>query len=151
MTVATSSRMAILILAAWFMLGAAVAQPPPPGSGVPRFPPDIVPPEVLGLRDALRVDAAHYQLEFENERMRVLRLTLKADESSRLHDSRDALVICVKECHVRLISPTGRVEDVHIEAGKSRWIFGESRSEKNLSTQPAEILFVEPKAGPGSK
>jgi hypothetical protein len=44
-----------------------------------RFPPDIVPPEVLKGKDALAADPKHYQLELENDRMRVLRLTLKPD------------------------------------------------------------------------
>ncbi len=61
-----------------------------------EFPPDIVPPEVVKGKDALAADPQHYKLELENDRMRVLRLTLKADEVAPVHDDRDALFVCIK-------------------------------------------------------
>jgi hypothetical protein len=109
------------------------------------FPPDIVPPEVVKGKDALAADPKHYKLEFENERMRVLRLTLKGDEAVPVHDDRDALFVCVKECHVRLTRPGERSQDIHLQAGESRWIYGDTRSEKNLGTQPLEMLVIETK------
>ena len=110
-----------------------------------EFPPDIVPPEVLKGKDALAADPKHYKLEFENEHMRVLRLTLKADEAVPVHDDRDALFVCIKECHIRLTRPGGRGQDMHLQAGESRWIYGDTRSEKNLSSQPLELLVIETK------
>ncbi len=114
------------------------------------FPPDIVPPEVVKGKDALAADPKHYQLEFENDRMRVLRLTLKADEAVPVHDDRDALFVCIaagsdKACHLRLTIPGGRSQDIHLQAGASRWIYGDTRSEKNLGTQPVELLVIETK------
>jgi hypothetical protein len=92
------------------------------------FPPDIIPPEVLKGKDALAADPRHYKLEFENDHMRVLRLTLKADEAVPVHDDRDALFVCIKECHIRLTRPGGRGQDIHLQAGESRWIYGDTRS-----------------------
>lgn len=110
------------------------------------FPPDIVPPEVLKGRDALTADPKHYKLELENDRMRVLRLKLKADEAVPVHDDREALLVCVvKDCHVRLARPGGRSQDMHMQAGESRWIYADTRSEKNLSSEPLEMLVIEPK------
>jgi beta-alanine degradation protein BauB len=112
----------------------------------PQYPPpDVIPPEVLKTRDVLRVDTMHYRLDFENDKMRVLRLTLKPSETVPMHDDKDALVVCLKECHVRFTSPNGRPEDIHMEPGASRWIYGETRSERNLGTKPVEMLFVETK------
>jgi hypothetical protein len=110
------------------------------------FPPDIIPPEVLKSRDPLQTDPQHYRLEFENEKMRVLRLTMKPSEVVPMHDDKDALVVCLNECHLRFTSPNGRSEEVHMEAGASRWIYGDSRSEKNLGTKPVEMLFIETKS-----
>ena len=118
------------------------AQLRPPG----LFPPDIVPPEVVKGKDALAADSKHYKLEFENDRMRVLRLTLKGDEAVPVHDDREALFVCLKECHVRLTRPGDRSsQDIHLQAGESRWIYGDTRSEKNLSSQPLEMLIIETK------
>jgi len=114
------------------------------------FPPDIVPSEVLKGKDALATDPKHYKLELENDRMRVLRLTLKSDEVAPVHDDRDALFVCIavgsdKACHLRLTRPGGRSQDIHMQAGESRWIYADTRSEKNLSSQPLEMLVIEPK------
>src|SRR6516162_1575340 len=76
-----------------------------------RAHPDIVPKEVLEDTDALRADPTHYHLEFENNIMRVLRLTLKGRESVPIHDAKDALVVCLKECHLRLTYPDKRIQD----------------------------------------
>lgn len=109
-----------------------------------EFPPDIVPPEVVKGKDAFTADPKHYKLDTENDRMRVLRLKLKADEAVPVHDDRDALFVCVvKDCHLRLARPGGRSQDVHLQAGESRWIYADTRSEKNLSSEPLEMLVIE--------
>jgi len=114
--------------------------------GQTAFPPDIVPPEALARRDPLKIDAQHYHLDFENEHVRVIRLTLKADESVPLHDDVDAVAVCMQECHLRFTEPGGRhIQDVHMQSGETRWIYGDTRSAKNLNTQPMEMLFIEMK------
>jgi hypothetical protein len=115
-----------------------------------EFPPDIVPPEVVKGKDALQADPKHYKLELENDRLRVLRLTLKGDEAVPVHDDRDALFVCIavgsdKACHIRLTPPGGRSQDIHMQAGDSRWIYADTRSEWNLGTQPLELLVIETK------
>ena len=115
-----------------------------------RFPPDIVPPEVLRGKDALAADPKHYKIELENEHVRVLRLTLKGDETVPVHDDQDALFVCIavssdKACHLRLTRPGGRSQDIHMQAGESRWIYADTRSEKNISNQPLELLVIETK------
>ena len=112
----------------------------------PQFPPDIVSPEVLARRDPLKVDANHYRLDFENERVRVIRLTLKADEAVPMHDDVDAMAVCIQECHLRFTEPAGRIQDVHMETGETRWLWGDTHSAKNLNTQPMEMVFIEMKA-----
>ena len=110
-----------------------------------RAHPDIVPKEVLEDTDALRADPTHYHLEFANNVMRVLRLTLKGGESVPIHDAKDALVVCLKECHLHLTYPDKRIQDIHIEEGKTRWVYGNMRTETNLSLEPLEMLLIEQK------
>jgi hypothetical protein len=108
------------------------------------FPPEIAPPG-LTFRDVLRVDPVHYAKDFENDRTRVLRLHLKADEMVPQHDAYDGLFVCLRECHLRLTDPAGKLQDVHLENGQTRWIGGGTRTEKNLGTQFVEMLFIEQK------
>ena len=100
-------------------------------------------PKNFTFRDVLAVDPIHYRKELENDRVRVLRLNLKADESVPVHEALDGLFVCLRECHLRLTDPHGYVQDIHLEDGKSRWIGGGTRSEKNLSTHAVEMLFIE--------
>jgi hypothetical protein len=127
--------------------GCLIAQQP---ITIPSHP-EVVPKEVLEGVDALRADPSHYHLEFENDEVRVLRLTLKGDESVPLHDGRDALVVCLKECHLRFTYPDKRTQDIHVERGKTRWVFGNTRTETNLSPEPLEALFIEQKTTESSK
>ena len=109
-----------------------------------RTPPFPTRPEiVLPPNDILKIDSKHYRLEFENERARALRVTLGPGETVPMHNAEAATLVCLTECHVRFTPPSGRVEDVHMEAGQTRWIWDENRSEKNLSTHPAEMLLIE--------
>ncbi len=132
-----------LLLLAVVAMGAYGQQQFQPGL---RFPPDIVPPEVFARRDPLQLDPIHYRLDFENEHVRAIRLTLKADEAVPMHDDVDALVVCILECHLRFTTPAGHIQDVHMESGESRWLYGDRHSAKNLNTNSMEMLFIEVKA-----
>jgi len=49
----------------------------------PQDRPEIIPPGVLADRDPVRVDPQHFKLDFQNERVRVVRLTMKGSEGSQ--------------------------------------------------------------------
>ena len=147
-------------------LSAAVA------SAQNEFPPEIIPPNFTH-RDVLTVDRIHYREDLRNDQVRVLHLNLKGEESVPLHDANDGLFVCLKECHLRLADPGGHIQDIHLGNGQSRWIGAGTRTdkrtgcggrrqtlaeqhfqppaaarscafpEKNLSTQPVEMLFIE--------
>jgi hypothetical protein len=109
-----------------------------------RMGPELIAPDVF--RDALTVDPKHYRLDMENDRVRVLRLTLQGDEAVPVHDDRAGLLVCVTECHIRCTRPDGRVQDIHLQAGETRWVSEDTRSLKNLSPMPMEMLYIEMKS-----
>jgi hypothetical protein len=132
-----------LFLFVVFALGAYGQRPFPPER---LFPPDIVSPEVFARRDPLKIDSKHYHLDFENEHVRAIRLTLKADEAVPMHDNVDALAVCIQECHLRFTWPDGHIQDVHMESGETRWLYGDTHSTRNLNTNPMEMVFIEVKS-----
>jgi len=132
-----------LLLLGLLALGANGQRGVQPGT---RFPPDIVPPEVFARRDPLTIDPKHYHLDFENEHVRAIRLTLKADEAVPVHDDVDALAVCIEECHLRFTRADGHIQDVHMESGETRWLYGDTHSAKNLNTNPMEMVLIEVKA-----
>ena len=96
-------------------------------------------------RDALSVDSRHYRLQFENDRTRVLALTLDVNEAVPIHDDPDTLFICISEsCHLRCEQPDGYVAYFHMQdSGQIRWIRAQTRSEKNVGTGKLEMVAVE--------
>ena len=106
-----------------------------------KLPPEFIPPDVTHP-DPLN-DHAHFEKQFENGRTRVLRLHLAPDDVSKLYETADGLFICMRECHIRLLDPTGHDQDIHLQDEESRWVWSGIRRVKNLSTHPVEMLFVE--------
>jgi len=100
---------------------------------------------VLADRDPVRVDPQHFKLGFQNERVRVVRLTMKGSEGSPMHEEPDILAVCLKECYVRLTRPDGKTQDLHMQTGDTRWVWEDTQSERNLSTAPLEMLLIEMK------
>ncbi len=100
--------------------------------------------------DALSVDPRHYRLQFENDRTRVLMLTLNVNEVVPMHDDPDTLFVCVSEsCHIRFTQPDGYVADFHMQdSGQTRWIRAETRSERNVGIEKLEMIAVEFKQTP---
>ena len=109
----------------------------------PRMGPELIAPDVF--RDALTVDPKHYRLDMENDKVRVLRLTLQGDDVVPTHADRAGLLVCVNECHIRFTRPDGRAQDIHLQAGETRWVSEDTRSAKNLSPMSMEMLYIEMK------
>jgi len=131
-----------MIRAAFFLVFAVVVAAQNFPANRFRMPPEIV----LPPKDILNIDPQHYRLEFENDQVRALRVTLGPNEVVPMHEAAAATLVCITECHVRFTPPNGRVQDVHLEAGQTRWIWDEMRSEKNLSTHKLEMLLIEMKS-----
>jgi hypothetical protein len=105
--------------------------------------PEIIPPGFLADRDPAVIDPQHFKVDLQNDRVRVVHLTMKAGEGSPMHESQTFLAVCIKECHLRLTKPNGKIQDLHMQAGDSRWVWEDTRSEKNLGNDPLEMLLIE--------
>ena len=108
------------------------------------FPPDIISQEELP-RDIVRVASTHVRVDFENDRTRVLRLTLGAGESIPLHDDRAGVLVCIAGCRIRFTMPDGKTQDVELKAGETRWMPEARRVTRNLADGPVEMLYIESK------
>ena len=108
------------------------------------FPPDIISQEELP-RDVVRVASTHVRVDFENDRTRVLRLTLGAGESIPLHDDRAGVLVCIAGCRIRFTMPDGKTQDVELKAGETRWMPEARRVTRNLADGPVEMLYIESK------
>src|SRR5450756_586478 len=113
------------------------------------YPPRTFPPEIISQdelpRDIVRVASHHVRVDFENDRTRVLRLTLGAGESIPLHDDRAGVLVCIAGCRMRLTTPDGKAQDVELKAGETRWLPDARRVTRNLADGPVEMLYIESK------
>ena len=81
--------------------------------------------------DPVAVDAAHYQVEFENEHVRVLRVQFGPHEKGQMHEHiLNRVVLYLND------QTNGKADDVRI-AGRA------THAEENTSAQPAYRIAVE--------
>ena len=120
------------------------AQPDPRMPPVRNFPPDLVPQNVIN-RDILRLGSSHVSVDFENDRARVLRLTLAAGESIPIHDDRAGVLVCVAGCRLRFTRPDGQSQDIELKPGETRWMPDARHATLDIGDAPVELLYIEPK------
>ena len=129
-----------------FAIGALplAAQPDLRAFPARNFPPEIISQEELP-RDIVRVAPAHVRVDFENDRTRVLRLSLGAGEAIPAHDDRAGVLVCIAGCRIRFTLPDGKTQDVELKAGETRWMPDSRRVTRNLADGPVEMLYIESK------
>jgi quercetin dioxygenase-like cupin family protein len=75
-------------------------------------------------QDPVKVDPKHYKVEFENDQVRVLRITYGPHEKSVMHDHPAAQVIYLTDAHVKFGLPGGKSEEQQGKAGQTAWAPG---------------------------
>lgn len=102
-------------------------------------------------QDPVKVDPAHYKVEFENARMRVLRIRYGPRERSVMHGHPASIGVHLTDAHARFTFPDGKTDELHVRAGEIRSYPAGEHLPENLGDQPLELVFVEPKARPVAK
>ena len=69
-------------------------------------------------QDPVMVDPKHYTVEFENDRVRVLRIKYGPGEKSVMHIHPASVAVFLTEGHTRFTYPGGKVEDIKTQAGQ---------------------------------
>ena len=118
-----------------WVIAASLALAAVPGSGV-------------RAQDAVAADPAHYTIEFENERVRVLRVVYGPGEKSVMHQHTDAVAVYLTDGHLRITLPDGRTGEPHVKAGQSMWHPAGAHLIENLGDTRFELVLTELKAPP---
>lgn len=107
--------------------------------------------------DALLASPEQYKLEFENEFVRVIRVTYgpHAKMVMHQHPAPGGIIVTLTDQDALITAPDGTSREVHYKAGQFRWAVstpGADRSsqsahqEENLSDKPFEMIRIEPKS-----
>jgi len=106
----------------------------------------VVVPSVMA-QDPVKVDPNHYKVEFENSRVRVLRIKVGPGEKTPMHSHPDSVLIFQTDGRVKFSYSGGRTEETPMKAGEVIWTPAVKHSGENLGDQPIEVIQVELKAG----
>lgn len=99
-------------------------------------------------QDAVKVDPKHYKVEFENELVRVLRITYGPGEKSVMHEHPPNVAVFLADIHGRFTLPDGKTADANEKAGSTQWNAGGKHLPENVGDKPFELVLVEVKSKP---
>lgn len=98
--------------------------------------------------DSPTADAAHHKVEFENERVRVVRWSLAPHEKTALHQHPALVSVLLTDMNAKATAPDGKTSEIHAKAGSAAWRGPVTHVVENVADQPVAGILVEPK-GPG--
>jgi hypothetical protein len=94
-------------------------------------------------QDAVKVDPKHYKVEFENDKVRVLRITYGPHEKSVMHDHPANVAIFLTDGQARFTLPDGKTQDAPVKIGTTEWDGGGKHLPENIGDKPFELILVE--------
>ena len=93
--------------------------------------------------DAVEVDPEHYSVEFENDRVRVLRIKYGPGEKSVMHSHKDSVAVLLTEGNFNMTLADGTVINDKQTAGSASWADAGDHLPENLNDAPAEVVLIE--------
>lgn len=103
-------------------------------------------PQETSASDPVQVDPKHYTVEFENEKVRVLRIKFGPHEKSKMHRHPPLVGVFLTPHHSRHTFSDGRLEDMRGNTGDVRYMDAIEHAPENASDTPMELIAVELKS-----
>ncbi len=94
-------------------------------------------------QDATKVDSAHYKVEFENDQVRVLRISYGAHEKSVMHEHPAGISVFLTDGKGQFTYPDGKTEEISWSAGQTIWVSATKHQPENLTDKPFELIQIE--------
>lgn len=101
------------------------------------------------VRDAVRVDPARYKIDFENDRVRVVRLGFGPREKGLMVMHPPRVLVTLTDVAVKLLFDDGHRDERGAPAGVAGWLDTETLQTENAAAEPLEVVLVEPKSSRG--
>jgi len=99
-------------------------------------------PSVLA-QDPTKVDSKHYKVDFENSRVRIVRVHYGPHEKSVMHRHPDAIAIFQNDGKVKFTFPGGKTEEREMKAGQALFTPAVRHLPENLTDNDMEVILVE--------
>jgi len=96
-----------------------------------------------GKADPVKVDPKHYKVEFENEKVRVLRISYGPGEKSVMHYHPSGVAVYLTDGKTRMTMPDGKSQVSTTKAGTIDWAPAGSHLPQNVGDKHFELILVE--------
>ena len=93
--------------------------------------------------DPVKADPSHYKVEFENDRIRVLRIRYEAGEKSVMHSHPESVAVVLSQGKVAFDFPDGRHHEADVKTGDVHWHPAGEHLPHNVGDSVLEVLMVE--------
>jgi quercetin dioxygenase-like cupin family protein len=93
--------------------------------------------------DPVKVDSKHYRVEFENERVRVVRIKYRPGEKSVMHGHPESVAVFLTDARAKFTYPDGKTEDISAKAGEVLHMDAFTHLPESTSKKPFELIQVE--------
>ena len=100
-------------------------------------------PDIPAGQDSTAVDPDHYTTEFENDRVRILRIAYGPGDESVMHYHPDTVAVFLTDHAVQMTMPDGSTSEVTASAGDALFIPAGPHRPKNISDGLWELVLVE--------
>jgi translation initiation factor IF-1 len=100
-------------------------------------------------QDPAKIDPAHYKVELENDRVRVLHVTVEANGKLEVNELGDAVVVPLRDYESTLKTANGETKLERV-SGKPAWVPA-GRREVEAGSRGVDALLIEIKHGAGPK
>ena len=106
---------------------------------------------ILRAQDAVKVDAKHYTVAFENDQVRVLKAHYGPGEKSSMHSHPNTVAVFVSDTKGKFTFPDGKSEDFNAKAGDVIWNDARVHLPENTGAKAFDVILVELKGKPSAK
>jgi quercetin dioxygenase-like cupin family protein len=98
---------------------------------------------LAAAEDSVAVDPKHYKVEFQNDRIRVLRIKYGPGEKSVMHGHPANIAVFLTAGQAKMTTPDGKTNVLAMKAGQVQWADKEKHLPENAGSKPFELILVE--------
>ena len=99
---------------------------------------------ITSALDPVKVDPKHYKVEFENDQVRVTRVTFGPHEAAPMHEHQlKRIVLYLTDAKTKITNADGTVDDTPHKAGDIVTGTAAKHSELNLTDHKVEVIVTE--------
>ena len=95
------------------------------------------------ILDAVTLDPDHYTVEFENDKVRVLRIKYGPGEKSVMHDHPESVVVVLNDQKGKFTLPGGESFTANPKAGSVFWTNAARHLPENIGADTTDVLQIE--------